>query len=64
MENLLCVKGRIVGKGKPLVCVPIMEKTKEAIIKEAKRLRQTRWVIKHLMFMTVSDCPLDGNVSR
>ena len=38
MENLLCVKERIIGKGKPLVCVPIMEKTKESIIKEAKRL--------------------------
>lgn len=37
MENLLCVKERIIGKGKPLVCVPIMEKTKESIIKEAKR---------------------------
>ena len=40
MEDLLCVKGRIVGKGKPLVCVPIMEKTKESIIKEAKRLAE------------------------
>lgn len=36
MEDLLCIKGRIVGKGKPLVCVPIMEKTKESIIKRSK----------------------------
>ena len=38
MENLLCIKGRVLGKGKPLVCVPVMGKTKEEIIKEAKRL--------------------------
>lgn len=38
MENLLCIKGRVLGKGKPLVCVPIVETNKEAIIKEAKRL--------------------------
>ena len=35
MENLLCIKGRVLGKGKPLVCVPVMGKTKEEIIKEA-----------------------------
>lgn len=38
MENLLCIKGRVLGKEKPLVCVPIMETTKDAIVKEAKRL--------------------------
>ena len=38
MENLLSIKGRVLGKGKPLVCVPVMGKTKEEIIKEAKRL--------------------------
>ena len=38
MENLLCIKGRVLGKEKPLVCVPIMATTKEEIIKEAKRL--------------------------
>lgn len=40
MENLLCIKGRVLGKGKPLVCVPIMETSKEEIIKEAKRLAE------------------------
>ena len=29
MENLLCIKGKIIGKGKPLVCVPVMESSKE-----------------------------------
>ena len=38
MENLLCIKGRVLGKEKPLVCVPIMATTKAEIIKEAKRL--------------------------
>ena len=33
MENLLCIKGRVLGKEKPLVCVPIMATTKEEIIK-------------------------------
>ena len=32
MENLLCIKGRVLGKEKPLVCVPIMATTKEEII--------------------------------
>lgn len=38
MENLLCIKGRTIGKGKPLVCVPIMESERKKIIQEAKRL--------------------------
>lgn len=38
MENLLCVKGRTVGKGKPLVCVPVMASDKENILKEFNRL--------------------------
>lgn len=38
MENLLCVKGRIFGRGKPLVCVPVMEEEKGGIIREFRRL--------------------------
>ena len=34
MENLLCIKGKIIGKGKPLVCVPVMESSKEEILRE------------------------------
>jgi len=30
MENLLCIKGKIIGKGKPLVCVPVMERNQKA----------------------------------
>lgn len=40
MENLLCIKGKIIGKGKPLVCVPVMESTKEGILKETRRLEE------------------------
>lgn len=32
------IKGHTIGNGKPLVCVPIMESDKEAVIREAKRL--------------------------
>ena len=38
MENLLCIKGKIIGKGKPLVCVPVMESSKEEILRETRRL--------------------------
>ena len=34
MENLLCIKGKIIGKGKPIVCVPVMESSKEEILRE------------------------------
>lgn len=39
MDSLFCVKGKKIGEGKPLVCVPIMEKTREDIVREAERLR-------------------------
>ena len=42
MEDLLCVKGRTVGRGKPLVCVPVMEPDKESILKEFDRLIESR----------------------
>ncbi len=38
MDHLLCVKGRTIGRGKPLVCVPVMEKEKETIVEEFRRL--------------------------
>ncbi|MDD7185770.1 MAG: type I 3-dehydroquinate dehydratase [Oscillospiraceae bacterium] len=40
MSSLLCVKGTTIGEGKPLVCVPIVEKTKEGIVHEAEKLVQ------------------------
>ena len=40
MENLLCIKGKIIGKGKPLVCVPVMEYSKEEILRETRRLEE------------------------
>lgn len=40
MENLLCIKGKIIGKGKPLVCVPVMESSKEEILRATRRLEE------------------------
>ncbi|MCM1282481.1 MAG: type I 3-dehydroquinate dehydratase [Muribaculaceae bacterium] len=37
MENL-CVKGRTIGIGQPLVCVPVMGADREAVVGEVKRL--------------------------
>ena len=42
MENLLCIKGKIIGKGKPLVCVPVMESSKEEILRETRRLEEAQ----------------------
>lgn len=36
MSSLLCVKGKTIGEGTPLICVPIVEKTKEGIVREAE----------------------------
>lgn len=41
MENTLCVKGKVVGRGKPLICVPVMEPDREGILAEAARLVQS-----------------------
>ena len=38
MKKSMVVKGKVIGKGKPLVCVPIMDKTKDEVVAEAKRL--------------------------
>lgn len=38
MEKLLCIKGRVFGEGKPLVCVPVMAGTKEKIVEEVRGL--------------------------
>ena len=35
---MLVLKNRTIGKGKPLICISIMEKEKNAIIEEAKNL--------------------------
>jgi 3-dehydroquinate dehydratase-1 len=36
MSEQLCIKGRKIGEGKPLVCVPIMERTYGAILEKAR----------------------------
>ena len=38
MRKLPVIKGRTFGSGTPVVCVPIVEKDKDSIIAEAKRL--------------------------
>ena len=38
MNSLINVKGKSIGQGKPLVCVPVMEKTKENIVREAEEM--------------------------
>ena len=40
MDAVLCVKGKRIGTGRPLVCVPVMEQTREAIVAEVQRLVQ------------------------
>ena len=38
MNDKLVIKGKTFGKGRPLICLPIMESEQESIIAEAKRL--------------------------
>lgn len=38
MENLICIKNHVLGKEKPLVCIPIMDADKDVIIQTAKKL--------------------------
>lgn len=38
MNKKLVIKGKVIGEGRPLVCVPIMEKGRQEILAEAKRL--------------------------
>lgn len=38
MGNPLCIKGRVFGEGRPLVCVPVMAAAREEIVDEVKRL--------------------------
>lgn len=38
MDRKLIIKNRVIGEGRPLVCVPIMEKSRTEILKEAQRL--------------------------
>lgn len=40
MEKLLNIKGKVIGKGRPLVCVPVMEETRERIVEEVRRLTE------------------------
>ena len=35
------IKGTEVGTGRPLICVPVLEKTKEEVIKEVEYLVNT-----------------------
>lgn len=38
MNKTLCIKNKVIGEGKPLVCVPIMETTENAIIEKAREM--------------------------
>lgn len=38
MKKQMEIKGKVIGAGKPLICVPIMDRSKEDIVAEAKRL--------------------------
>lgn len=38
MNKTLCIKNKVIGEGKPLVCLPIMETTEEAILAKAKEM--------------------------
>ena len=40
-ENTMVVKGKKIGTGRPLVCVPVMERKKESIIDEVKELSKS-----------------------
>ena len=53
MENLLCIKGKIIGKGKPLVCVPVMESSKEEILRETRRLEEAHTEMIEWLFVQI-----------
>ena len=38
MEKFLEIKRKKIGQGKPLICVPVMAKEKEEIVRQAKQL--------------------------
>lgn len=38
MKEYLCVKNRVIGSGRPLVCVPVMEQTKDEIVRKVKEM--------------------------
>ena len=40
MEKLV-IKGKTLGEGKPLVCVPVMESSIEAVVEEIKYLAES-----------------------
>ena len=40
VEKKMEVKGRVIGSGQPLICVPVMEEGKDAVIKEIITLSQ------------------------
>lgn len=40
--NELVIKGNVIGQGRPLVCVPVMEATAEAVIREIAYLSGSR----------------------
>ena len=40
MKAIIEIKGKKIGQGRPLVCIPIMEATEEKILKEAERLEK------------------------
>ncbi|MCI5855871.1 MAG: type I 3-dehydroquinate dehydratase [Agathobacter sp.] len=38
MKEYLCVKNKVIGSGRPLVCVPVLEKNKEDILNKVKEM--------------------------
>lgn len=38
MENQLRVKGKIIGEGRPLICVPVMERDRKGIVEKVRGL--------------------------
>lgn len=42
MSNILNIKGKIVGEGAPLVCVPVMAKDKAGIVEAVKKLAEKK----------------------
>ena len=40
MKDIIQIKNRVFGEGKPLICVPVMETEKAAIVAEVKRLAE------------------------
>ena len=38
--NTVAIRGLVLGEGRPKICIPIIGKTKEEILEEAKKVRK------------------------